>query len=119
MIEEVAKFANQHVIIFFSPQSWKSANPSKINFESKDFTYGEGPWGTPRLRNAMAKYINRRFHPQQKVDADHLIFSNGVTSMCEMLGLTLCNADDGILFSRPIYQAFKGDFGTTAKLVHS
>ena len=67
----------------------------------------------------MAKYINRRFHPQQQVDTDHLVFANGVTALCEMLGLALCNAGDGILFSRPIYQAFKADFGTTAKLVVS
>lgn len=65
----------------------------------------------------MAKYINRHFHPRQEVDPDHLVLSSGVTSLCEMLGLTLCNANDGILFSRPIYQAFKMDFGTTAKLV--
>jgi aspartate/methionine/tyrosine aminotransferase len=65
----------------------------------------------------MAKFINRRFHPRTKVDADHLIFANGVTGLCEMLGLGLCNSGDGILFSRPIYQAFKGDFGMIAKLV--
>ena len=117
MIEDVAEFANQHVNIPLSPNFEKWLILSKIKFDSKDFTYGEGPWGTPRLRNAMAKYINRHFHPQQKVDADHLIISNGVTSLCEMLGLTLCDAHDGILFSRPIYQAFKGDFGITAKFV--
>lgn len=65
----------------------------------------------------MAKFINRRFHPRREIDADHLVFANGVTAICEMLGLTICNAGDGILFSRPIYQAFKTDFGLTAKLV--
>lgn len=34
-----------------------------------------------------------------------------------MLGFTLADPGDGILFSRPVYQAFQVDFGITAKLM--
>lgn len=82
-----------------------------------EFSYNEGPLGTTRLRDAMASHMNRYFHPQVPIDPDCLTFSNGVGTACEMLAFTICNAGDGILFSRPIYQGFKHDFGTRAKLV--
>lgn len=89
--------------------------PPKIQLEPKDFSYGEGPWGSQRLRKAMAKFITHRFHPGIPVDPEHLLFANGVTALCEMLALSICDAGDGLLLSRPIYQAFKNDFGISAK----
>ena len=87
----------------------------QIKLTWKDFSYGEGPWGSPRLRKAMARYINRLFNPSLSVDHSNLIFANGVTSLCEMLGFTICDPGDVILLSRPIYQAFKMDFGMQAQ----
>ena len=80
-----------------------------------DFTYGEGPWGTARLRRAMAKFMTKNFHAIQPVDPEDILFGNGVTALSEMLGYTLCDEMDGILFSRPIYQAFQVDFGIKAR----
>ena len=65
----------------------------------------------------MAKYIDRHFHSVEPVNPECLLFANGVTSLCEMLGFSLCNEGDGILFSRPIYQAFANDFTIRAKYV--
>lgn len=65
----------------------------------------------------MASHMNRYFHPKVPIVPDRLLFGNGVTTICDMLAFSICNADDGILFSRPIYQAFKNDFGTRAKSV--
>jgi len=65
----------------------------------------------------MASHINRHFHPYKDVNPDHLLFANGVTSLCEMLGFSICDPGDAILLSRPIYQAFKGDFGSKAQWV--
>ncbi|KAK0508915.1 hypothetical protein JMJ35_008286 [Cladonia borealis] len=99
MLQEAADFANQ-------------------NFElgSKDFSYGTGPWGSPRLREAMAKHMNRHFKPFSSIDPKHLLFANGVTALCNMLGFTICDNGHAILLSRPCYQAFKMDFGSEAKV---
>lgn len=63
----------------------------------------------------MAAFINRTFNVQKKIAGDDILFANGVTSICEMLGFTIAEPGDGILFGRPIYQAFQIDFGTKAK----
>ena len=63
----------------------------------------------------MARHINRLFKPLHTVEPSRIIFANGVTSLCDELGFTLCDPGDAILMSRPIYQAFKSDFGTKAK----
>lgn len=94
------------------------AESYKIHFEPKDFTYSNGPTGGLRLRKAMAAYITRYFHPINEIGIDHLLFANGVTALCEMIAFSICDAGEGFLFSRPIYQAFKHDFGIKAKCVH-
>lgn len=63
----------------------------------------------------MARHINRKFHPRRAVEADELLFASGVTSLCELLGISIGDAGDVVLLSRPCYQAFEGDFGTKAK----
>lgn len=63
----------------------------------------------------MTKHINRLFHPLIPVEADQILFANGVTSLCEMLGFTIFDEGDAVLLSKPIYQAFQLDFGTKAK----
>ena len=83
-----------------------------------DLSYGSGPWGSERLRKAMAKFMNKTFKPYEVIDADDILFSNGITGMAEMLGFTLGDPGDGVLFSRPIYQAFQVDFGYKALYVN-
>jgi len=83
--------------------------------ETKDFSYGHGAWASPRLRKAMAKHMTRHFHPLQPFDPKSFVFANGVTALCEMLGYSIFDEGDAILLSRPIYQAFRPDFGTKAK----
>ena len=63
----------------------------------------------------MAKHINRHFKPHTPIDANRLLFANGVTSLCEMLGFTICDPGDFVLLSMPIYQAFKADLGSKAR----
>ena len=63
----------------------------------------------------MAKFIDRNFKSIKPVDPEKLLFANGVTAICEMLGFTIADPGDGILLSKPIYQAFKIDFVHTAK----
>ena len=63
----------------------------------------------------MAKFMTRTFPAIEPVNPDDLLFSNGVTTICEMLGFTLGDPGDGVLLGRPIYQAFQIDFGSKAK----
>ena len=63
----------------------------------------------------MANHMNRHFKPFSSIDPKHLLFANGVTALCNMLGFTICDNGHAILLSRPCYQAFKMDFGSEAK----
>lgn len=87
---------------------------SRIQTTPRTFTYGEGPWGSKRLRTAMSNHMNKHFHPFSDVCADHLVFANGITSLCELFGYAVGSPGDGILISRPSYQAFPSDFGAKA-----
>lgn len=80
------------------------------------FSYDQGAWGSNRLRAALAKHMNRYFHPVEDVSPDDLLVANGCMSLCEMLGYSLFSPGDGILLSRPCYAAFESDFGTRANV---
>ncbi|KAF1991893.1 aminotransferase [Aulographum hederae CBS 113979] len=101
MLDAVTEFANTH----------------SGNFTTLDLNYGEGPCGTARLRKGMAKHMNKYFNPLVPVDPENFIFATGCTSLFEMLGFALAEPGDGIILSRPCYQAFEIDFGWRAKLV--
>ena len=97
MLPSVAAFTNAHF----------HATPNL-------FSYDQGAWGSTRLRAALAKHLNRRFHPVEEVQPQDLLVANGCMSLCEMLGFSLFSPGDGILLSRPCYAAFESDFGTRA-----
>ncbi|KAJ9635156.1 hypothetical protein H2201_003310 [Coniosporium apollinis] len=97
MLSDAAEFANKH-----------------IHLSGKNFSYGEGPWGTKRLRRAMTAHMTKYFHPHHPLHEDDLLFANGCTSLMEMLGFSLMDPGDGILLTRPCYIAFALDFGTKA-----
>lgn len=87
----------------------------QIKFSRLDFSYGEGPWGCQRLRQAMAKHMERTFPSIKPLDPEKILFTNGCTALFEMLGFTIGDQGDGLLLGRPIYQAFQMDFGMKAK----
>lgn len=87
---------------------------SRIRTTPRTFTYGEGPWGSKRLRTAMSNHINKYLQPFSSVRPDDLVFANGITSLCELFGYAIGSPGDGILISRPCYQAFPSDFGAKA-----
>ncbi|KAI7089158.1 PLP-dependent transferase [Hortaea werneckii] len=100
MIPEVSQYTQAHPV---------ALDPNQLS-------YGEGPWGTPRLRRAMVHHMNKRFHPVMPIQPDDLLFANGVSTICELLGFSLASPGDAILMSSPIYQAFAVDFGTKAQV---
>ena len=63
----------------------------------------------------MAKFMTKNFKAIKPLNPDKLLFSNGVTSLCEELAFAIADPGDGVLYSRPIYQAFQMDFGLKGK----
>ncbi|KAF8251923.1 ACC synthase [Wilcoxina mikolae CBS 423.85] len=79
-------------------------------------TYGNGPIGSPSLRIALSNFLNRYFCAVQPVQPEHIVVSSGVTAVLDMLAWTLADAEDGVMFGRPLYNAFPNDFWARAKV---
>ncbi|KAJ9615007.1 hypothetical protein H2200_001081 [Cladophialophora chaetospira] len=73
------------------------------------FTYGNGPLGSRRLRNAVAKFLNRRLKPVVPLETEHVLVTNGVSHSIEHTSWAFCNPGDGYLLGRPHYRAFIPD----------
>jgi DNA-binding transcriptional MocR family regulator len=63
----------------------------------------------------MAKFMTKYLKAQEPVNADDILFATGCTSIFDMLGEVLFEPAEGILLSRPIYQAFQRDFKLRAR----
>lgn len=87
----------------------------KLLVGSSAFTYGDGPSGSKKLREALARFINHYFESLLEVDGPQVIVTSGVTTAIEALAWALCDAGDGILLGRPYYGSFPGDFGNRAQ----
>ncbi|KAF2655230.1 PLP-dependent transferase [Lophiostoma macrostomum CBS 122681] len=87
-----------------------------LDLQGVDFDYGEGPWGSVRLREGLAKFFNEFFQPHTNIDAADLTCMNGCSALFNMLSLTLGDPGDGIMLSMPSYVAFASDFGMVGKM---
>lgn len=57
----------------------------------------------------MANLITTYFRPAMPILNEHIVFTNGVTSLNAICALSLTNPGDGILLGQPIYGSFTGD----------
>lgn len=80
-----------------------------VNVKECAFTYGDGPKGSHRLRNVLAKFIGKHFKPRISLEASHLMVTNGVTTGIEHLSWACANPGDAFLLGQPYYGAFVGD----------
>lgn len=80
-----------------------------INVKDCAFTYGDGPKGSNRLREVLAKFISKHFKPHIPLQRTHLMVTNGVTTGIEHLSWACANAGDAFLLGQPYYGAFVGD----------
>jgi aspartate/methionine/tyrosine aminotransferase len=90
----------------------------KSNFEIdplSHFTYGRGAQGSPRLRTALAAFINDRFSPRQETQADDFVITAGVTAAIDHATWCICNEGEGILFPAPLYTGFTNDVPTRSR----
>ncbi|QMW35916.1 hypothetical protein G4B84_011445 [Aspergillus flavus NRRL3357] len=60
-------------------------------------TYREGPFGSRRLREAMAKLITTYFYPASPITSDNILFTSGVTNLNAVCAPCLTDPKDGIL----------------------
>ncbi|KAH8085861.1 pyridoxal phosphate-dependent transferase [Filobasidium floriforme] len=79
------------------------------NLIQKDLTYGDNLWGSRRLNEALAGFLNRYFNPAVNVDPEHIITGVGVSAILDHLFHTLLDAGDGVLILNPYYAGFDRD----------
>ncbi|KAF5718817.1 1-aminocyclopropane-1-carboxylate synthase 1 [Fusarium mundagurra] len=72
---------------------------------------GDGFTGSHRLRNTLARFINRHFSPFEDIIKDQVIVTSGVGQAIELSGFALCDKSDGVLLARPHYGNFPVDLG--------
>ncbi|KAJ4295205.1 i-AAA protease yme1 [Kalmusia sp. IMI 367209] len=86
----------------------------KIELKGEIFDYGEGAWGSPRLRKAVSGFINSYFNPSAPTKAENMTITNGCSSIFNAMAQALSDPGDGVLLSMPSYVAFPPDFGLSA-----
>jgi aspartate/methionine/tyrosine aminotransferase len=80
-------------------------------------TYGSGPKGSPRLRRALASFLNTHFQPRDPVQHENILVLGGVTGVVDSLAWALCNEGEGIIVPHPFYLGFSVDLPTRARAV--
>ncbi|KAF8439183.1 pyridoxal phosphate-dependent transferase [Terfezia claveryi] len=79
---------------------------NSLRLESKHLTYGDGAWGSLRLRTNLAGFVNKYFHPVMEINPGEIIVSSGVSGILDQLAWATCNEGDGVLIGRPVYSGF-------------
>ncbi|KAK5727556.1 hypothetical protein LTR15_003456 [Elasticomyces elasticus] len=79
------------------------------------FTYGHGPQGSPRLRNALALFFKENFHALGEVTAEQFVIASGVSAVIDHVTWCICDEGEGILFPAPLYTGFTNDLPTRSR----
>ncbi|EXL63312.1 hypothetical protein FOCG_01668 [Fusarium oxysporum f. sp. radicis-lycopersici 26381] len=82
-----------------------------FSLDSHALTAGDGFTGSHRLRNTLARFINRNFSPFEDIIKDQVIVTSGVGQAIELSGFALCDKGNGVLLARPHYGNFPIDLG--------
>jgi aspartate/methionine/tyrosine aminotransferase len=119
MHQEVVEFISKNVSHDKQPSIWKRRLPG--NQLAVDpvhhLTYGSGPKGSPRLRQALATFLNSNFQPREDVRHEDILIMAGVTSIIDSLAWAICNEGEGIIVPHPFYLGFAVDIPTRARAV--
>ncbi|RJE23605.1 hypothetical protein PHISCL_04061 [Aspergillus sclerotialis] len=79
-------------------------------------TYGDSFSGSKTLRQALSRFLNRKFSPQKPLLPSNLLVTSGTSNAIECCAWSLFNAGDYVLVGRPYWTAFKHLFGTRARV---
>ncbi|KAK0108046.1 hypothetical protein ONS95_002871 [Cadophora gregata] len=88
----------------------------KVKIPASAFTYAYSTMGGPRFPVTLAAHMNEYFKPHTPIEPSQILTGSALTSIHEMVGMSLADPGDGILASRPVYGRFELDFGNTAGL---
>ncbi|PWY65058.1 PLP-dependent transferase [Aspergillus eucalypticola CBS 122712] len=75
-----------------------------------------GSAGSKRLRAAVARFLNRNFHPHLSVETSHVSVLSGITKANEMLAWLIADPGDAFLLGRPYYGTFPMDYMARASV---
>lgn len=78
-------------------------------------TYGQGPRGSPRLREAVASFFNTEFGARRPGSYEEVLVMSGATSIIDALAWSICNEGDGILIPQPFYTGYQIDIKQRAR----
>ncbi|KAJ8115989.1 hypothetical protein OPT61_g2491 [Boeremia exigua] len=78
-------------------------------------TYGDGPFGSNQLRQAMADFMNANFLPALQITTDEVSFVAGVTALNNILARCVAEEGEGLLLGMLIYGSFAPDLQSTTK----
>ncbi|KAH7344232.1 putative 1-aminocyclopropane-1-carboxylate synthase [Pyrenochaeta sp. MPI-SDFR-AT-0127] len=82
-----------------------------FSVDCHSLTYGDGFSGSHRLRNTIARFIDRNFSPFKPVTKDQLLITSDVGQTIELSGFAIYDKDDGVLLTQPHYGNFPIDLG--------
>ncbi|RSL88887.1 hypothetical protein CEP51_001499 [Fusarium floridanum] len=82
-----------------------------FSVDSHSLTYGDGFSGSHRLRDTIARFVNRNFNPHEPVTKNQLLITSGVGQAIEVTGFSILDKGDGVLLARPHYGNFPIDLG--------
>ncbi|KAK4147332.1 pyridoxal phosphate-dependent transferase [Dichotomopilus funicola] len=74
-----------------------------VALRSSVVTYQDGPLGSHRLREALARFLSRHLATHRPLDAAHIMVTNGVSSALEHVAWALADPGEAFLVGRPYY----------------
>jgi bifunctional pyridoxal-dependent enzyme with beta-cystathionase and maltose regulon repressor activities len=80
-------------------------------------TYGTGPRGSKRLREALASFFNSNFEAREKVEYSDIVILSGVGSTVDSIIWAICNEGDGVIIPQPLYAGFQLDVSGRSRAV--
>ena len=69
----------------------------------EQFGYGVGPRGSPRLKKALASFLQSEFHAEKPVSEKELLILPGVGGVLDALAWSICNDGEGIIIPVPFW----------------
>ncbi|KAF2023300.1 putative aspartate aminotransferase [Setomelanomma holmii] len=76
---------------------------NNINLYGSVISYQDGPTGSQRLRQALAKFLSRQLETHRPLEASQIIVTNGVSSALEHSAWALADESEAFLLGRPYY----------------
>lgn len=83
--------------------------------QDSHFTYGHGPQGSPKLRQALANLFNDGFRARRTTQANDFVVTSAVASALDSATWCICNEGEGVLVPRPLYTGFTNDIPTRSR----